>query len=214
MKRRFIATVLIVALFSLAGCSYPGAGNIDQLARGATYVVRVEVLFGRQVRVLEVFSGDIQPGDIIGVRQPTGMLSIRRLGGYSPLPLAPGNDLVLFLFTWQDGHRAHLINPFEGAYRFPDSSESTLTLDVYIELENAIHPGRGLTLTIEDLLRIAEDNFGDESREVLAHSGGGRVSPMVWLLLAALVIYWRRQMRKVAPLSPINDEAEDEDCER
>ncbi|MCL2568133.1 MAG: hypothetical protein FWE12_01685 [Oscillospiraceae bacterium] len=184
MRKRLIVLLLALVLLTSGGAmaiSWVTVQSIDQLADVATYVVRVEVLDGREVRVLEVFSGEIRPGDTIEIRQVGGNFwdrwRLRRTWDVPELPLVRGDDLVLFLFRMGDSPRAGLLNPWQGAYRFPNSNESTLTVDLPRVLENAIRPG--LRLTIGDLLEIAEANFGDEPREVLAHSGARPRNPAI-----------------------------------
>ncbi|MCL2568395.1 MAG: hypothetical protein FWE12_03020 [Oscillospiraceae bacterium] len=217
MRKRIFVGMLALVLALMAGggamaasWAWPGGGeNIDEMASTATYIVRVEVLAGRQVRVLEVFQGDIQPGDTISVGHLVGVIS-RLLVNFPRFQLVPGDDLVLFLSVDSISYpAATLLNPWQGAYRFPHWNESTLTLDAHVGLEDALGHMSGLPLTIGDLVRIAEENFGDGPREVLAHSGAGRVHPGVLVLLAALVIYWKWQLWK-----DTDEEGKDEDLER
>ena len=191
MRKRFTVIALVLALVLLAdngakAVSYLGADSVEDLARIVTYVVRVEVLSGGRVRVLEVFSGEIQPGDMIGVGQTSGFLD-RFFRGLPTLPLTRGDDLVLFLTHWDGDSRATLLNPWQGAYRFPNSNESTLTLDAGVELENVLGHDR-IRLTIGDLQQLAETNFGDDPHEAVAHSGLRPRSPAVWPLLLILCV--------------------------
>jgi len=211
MQRRLIVAILALMLILLVGVQaqagswwWPGGGDsIDELANTSTYVVRVEALGGMRVRVLEVFQGEIQPGDTIRINHLGGGVISRFLlnltGEVPSFSLTRGNDLVLFLAIWGERPYTTLLNPWQGAYRFPDSNESTLTLDAHTALED-IRPGRDLRLTIGDLQQLAETNFGDDSREVLAHRGLWPIHPVVGLLLilatATAVIVVRRRITK------------------
>jgi len=177
-----IVLIFLLGMASLVGCtqtitsiSWPHYGSVEMLTRVATDIVRVEALgqtterlnvmlppspprYERHVvnrfRVLEVFQGDLQSGDIIEVVQgmdwPDGdRLRFRRR-----------DDLVLFLTSFDD-FTLQLLNPYEAAYRFPSSSESTQTLGREVELES-VHDRNdlALTITIGDLVQLAESNFG------------------------------------------------------
>jgi len=98
-------------------------------------------------------------------------------------------DLVLFLFS-RGYDDVRLLNPYLGAYRFPDSNESTLTLNAHVELEDIIahNSPLSLRLTIEDLQQLAQNNFGDRPREVLTHSGARPIHPAIWLLLLLVAV--------------------------
>jgi len=72
-----------------------------------------------------------------------------------------GSKLVLFLVSWEmAGLPYSLISHMQGVYYVPDSLENEdnlAELDWEIELENAseLDP---VTITIEDLIEIADDN--------------------------------------------------------
>jgi len=69
--------------------------------------------------------------------------------------------LVLFLTPFGNDGLTQLLNPYEAAYHFPNSSESTQTLDHEITLES-VHDRSDFapTVTIGDLVQLAESNLG------------------------------------------------------
>ena len=103
---------------------WPGYDNIEMLANSSTEVVRVEILNRRvewidmfagidsppdmctyelstqsQVRILEVFRGDVQVGDILDVVQLGGELRGHRWICDGHIELTVGEEFILFLET-------------------------------------------------------------------------------------------------------------------
>ncbi|MCL2368770.1 MAG: hypothetical protein FWC72_07215 [Oscillospiraceae bacterium] len=104
---------------------------------GSYRSVHLEVNIVNRLRVIEVFHGETQPGDLIEVSQS-------RFGErYNWHQFRRGDDLVLFLRTFDD-FPAVLLTPYYSVYRWPS-------------LESA-HPWNPITLTIEELNRISEEN--------------------------------------------------------
>jgi len=114
-----------------------------------------------QVRILEVFQGSTQPGDIMDVFQRGGALDGSMWINHDMVSMAPGDDLVLFLHRIDDLLLASLMHPAQSIYRFPTSGDGIMALSADQELESVL-PENGLAeefqlrLTVEDLLRISE----------------------------------------------------------
>jgi len=173
--------------------SWPDYTCIDELASNAVHVVRVEVLDERpewinpflrapiegpiyelytinQVRVLEVFQGDAQPGDIMDVGQRGGQFDNMRVTTDAKVPFVVGEELVLFLGssgsnTNFNGEQlpAFLLTPWASVYRVPSFGEELSALSVNQQLE-AVDSRCRITLTIGDLRQIADGTLGNNSR--------------------------------------------------
>ena len=120
-----------------------------------------------QVRVLEVFQGDVQVGDILEVMQRGGQIDNVRLECSSFLPLAPGDDLVLFLssLVWMENSPAGIASPRQAVYRFPalEDGDRTVSFDEELEFfpqlsENIAE--YALPLTFGELADFQFQNFG------------------------------------------------------
>jgi len=208
-----IAALILISLaaFSVgasAAGDWPHYRSFQDLASAATDVVRVEVLDEREdwfnpflnplppeidpyrlytvyrLRVLDVFQGDAQVGDVIEVRLRVGAVV------YGDLSIAIGDDLVLFLYASViEGNPAFLVNPTQGAYRSRHLS-GTFTI-----LQN-IHPRSRFVplVTMGNLRQLAAENFGPS-----ASGSATNETRMVWLtgtLLIAIVLrnrLWRMQ---------------------
>ena len=163
---------------------YPYYTSIDSLSARASDIVRVEVLDERvelintlipsadeledvgdtreaydvftvhRIRVLEVFKGNAEIGDILELKQIGGQWENITLICDDKIPFAIGNDLVLFLETYDiEGMPASLLNPFQSAYRFPPSGERIVAMNAN-EILESLYPGNRLTLTLEDLINL------------------------------------------------------------
>jgi len=170
---------------------WPHYNSIEELIeRTSRYIVKVEVLDERtelinisleptmpsynintvhRLRVLEVFYGDTQPGEIIELAQLGGQLGNDSLYSHSFVPLVTGDELVMFLYgacpeEYSDFPAAKftgLMNPTQGIYHIPATRDAgtmgAMTQDDSTVLES-VHPENDLVLTIGDLARIAQEN--------------------------------------------------------
>ncbi|MCL2843573.1 MAG: hypothetical protein FWE28_08995 [Oscillospiraceae bacterium] len=175
--------------------------NVDALVTGAGDVVRAEILDQRldwicmhmgtpppdvddpyllvtvyRIYVLEVFQGETQPGEILEIMQTGAKVGERQLT-IEMAPIAPGDDVVVFLLPYVDSPEGFIgmMNPFQSVYRFPAVSDGSrfILLDMDEILEN-IAPDESrkeilLTLTIDDLIDLQIESFGrlSESFEAL-----------------------------------------------
>jgi len=133
------------------------------------------------VKVLEVFSGNTQVGDIVQVKQLGGVFGERTLSYSGFVRLNIGDELILFLTNYNYFGFGYfplgLAAGMQSVYRFP--LEYRNVLDVSIEaafsqnhliydvaLEN-LSPYNPITVTVGDLLRIlnASDRELDPQRE-------------------------------------------------
>ena len=152
--------------------------NIDELASRATYIVRVEVLDERvesidtmippasryriftvnRLRVLDVFKGDTEIGNIMQVRQFGGQLGDEKVIYSGQITLPIGDDLILFLSCRGiDNRPAYLLSPTQSVYRFPasDSNDRIRSSDEGLECLVG-HPNLTLTLTFDNLAQFYE----------------------------------------------------------
>jgi len=152
--------------------------SVDSIAAEATDIVRVEILDERvesinlalppqneyentgvyqeayristvnRFRVLEVFKGDLETGDIREVMQVGGELGNENLENLYKVMLNIGDDLVLFLYSFEiENLPLVLLNPSQSAFRFLSSDND--------ELES-LNSQFDLGLRLEDLVRISE----------------------------------------------------------
>jgi len=124
-----------------------------------------------RIRVLEVFQGEAQPGEILEIMQ-TGT----KEGEWQPTiqmaPIAPGDDVVVFLLPrgdYADGFIG-MMNPFQSVYRFPAISEDAriMSVDMDEALENVVpedesYENAWLSLTLDDLANLQIENYGQVS---------------------------------------------------
>jgi len=116
-----------------------------------------------RARVLEVFRGEVEVGDIIEIRQSGGQIGNIQMVNRDFAYLTPGDDLLLFLqsLSWLEDIPRGLYSP-EAVYRFPDfSGDRAFSLDE--SLESAYEGSLAewiLPLTLNDLAEIQLENFG------------------------------------------------------
>ena len=170
--------------------------NIEALVERAGDIVRVEVLDQRsdlicmfmgevppdvddpylavtvyRIRVLEVFQGEAQPGEILEIMQ-TGTKEDEWQPTIQMAPIAPGDDVVVFLLPrgdYADGFIG-MMNPFQSVYRFPAISEDAriMSVDMDEALENVVpedesYENAWLSLTLDDLANLQIENYGQVS---------------------------------------------------
>ena len=174
--------------------------DVDSLARRATDIIRVEVLDSRvelvnillppfdpdedisvwydihtvyRLRVIEVFKGNMEPGMVTEVMQTGGLLDNIHLINYDFLEFIYGDDLVLFIYTFDDGYPDVLLNPHQSVYltKFlhmtiaSDIGETESIIELYRAdllladdvIESFSHYNN-ITLTVGDLMRIYEES--------------------------------------------------------
>ena len=121
-----------------------------------------------RVRVLEVFQGEVEVGDILEVGQSGGQIDNVHFIHPHFLQLTPGDDLVLFLasFSWLTNEEwpASLMSRLQGTYRFP-SADRRRAFHSDEDLATVYQfPGhiayRALSLTLDDLADMQIENFG------------------------------------------------------
>jgi len=123
-----------------------------------------------RVRVLEVFQGEFEAGDIIEVRQPGGQIGNVRLEDSSFVPLASGDDLVLILasLVWMPPSPAGIVSSRQAVYRFPDLGDGMRAFSADESLECVVQSSAALTLTFGDLMEFQIQNFGQVSESFAA----------------------------------------------
>lgn len=163
---------------------WPHYNSITALAAAATrYIVNVEVLDKRvelfnnslgdvenydintiyRLKVLDVFYGDTQPGEIIEVRQIGGQLGNLTVENRDFVSLVVGDKLVMFLGGISPEelgvtHRpAYLINPTQALYRAAPMKGDLIAQEANVTLAS-VDPDNDLVLTMDDLAQIAQEN--------------------------------------------------------
>jgi len=109
-----------------------------------------------QLRILEVFKGDVNVGDILEVKQIGGQLDGLTVINDDKISFGAGDDLVLFLQSFDDVP-ASLLNPDQSAYRFTISNEDARNRNIDDALES-LSMQNNLTLTLNDLASILASN--------------------------------------------------------
>jgi len=147
--------------------------DIEELASSATDIVWVEVLGSRvrristtlppsrrnreihtvhRLRVIEVFKGSEEVGATIEVMQ-LGRTARHNPVNYSLMDFNTGEELILFMTSFNDGLPAVLLTEHQAVYRVVISVDDSVEVENYSKWNN-------LMLTMEDLERIADGYFG------------------------------------------------------
>ena len=176
---------------SIFRASWAGFGDMNQILMVATDIFRGEVLDERMewvntvtqeqdlpewfdpyrvmtlyhVRVIEVFHGDTQPGDIVVVAQEGGQVGNVRVVNSDKVPIAIGDELVFAVgWTRREGSVAHFLNPWQSVYNVASLAEGARAMGFDEELEpvnpvfwDAFAPSLG------DLVELTIENFGEEA---------------------------------------------------
>ena len=160
--------------------SGPHYESIDEMADAATDIIRAVVLDEwvdeidftlrgdneehldatyfittiHQVKVMEVFQGYSEVGDILEVLQLGGRLGNTIIISVDMLPINIGDDLVFFLVRrGNDNEWIWILNNNQAAYRFDERQRSRDA-----ELERLSDRNR-IALTLGDLIQISENNM-------------------------------------------------------
>ncbi|MCL2200588.1 MAG: S-layer homology domain-containing protein [Oscillospiraceae bacterium] len=169
--------------------------SIDEVALGATDIVRGEVISSRvelinilleelesdveierftiihtiyQIRVIEVFAGGAKVGSVIEFMQQGGQLGDTELINPYKSNISYGDDLILFLHSFDAigfGHLPMVLeSSIQGAYRVPSETVSQSIVETYRSNPNmsntvlaSVNPGNNITLTIGELIRISSN---------------------------------------------------------
>ena len=120
-------------------------------------------------KVLEVFQGDLQPGDIIQIRQDGKTIDGYRNLQEGTIYFNPGDDVIVFLDFSLNGiipfmpvhpHQTIFHPPLASHNRRFVTNESIMSMDAELSdvVLEPVSSLDALTLTIGDLQRIAEEN--------------------------------------------------------
>ena len=139
-----------------------------------------------QLRVIDVFKGDAQVGDIIEVAQLGGRIGLSRLTNDTKLHFAVGDDLILFMTTFYASHGVQrpgtLLTPFQSVYRAAPSDQrvanelSASIVEAFNDNPQLISivfepfsPYTDLTLTVGDLIQIRyESGLGPAPEDIIS----------------------------------------------
>lgn len=119
-----------------------------------------------RAKVIEVFKGDTQLGDIIEINQMGGQLGNEMFICNDRVIFEQGDDFIVFLNSWGAmGHEREnaysLLGPLQSIYRMPSHNGGIAAFSLNEELESINDDERfHLPLTMNDLLQVAESNFG------------------------------------------------------
>ena len=131
---------------------YLGEGQWDYV-RQHHYVV----LTIYRIKVLEVFQGNYQVGDIVEIDQVGGAYGNVVVTSSNYVPLEIGNDLVVFFRCWSHiGRPGVLLNSYQSVYFFPASEGRSNTLSLDTELESVVGSNVEISITLNDLLQLSD----------------------------------------------------------
>ena len=117
------------------------------------------------IKVLDVYKGGIDKYEVINFARRGGKHEGVRLITHNENPLTIGDDLILFMLApIGEGRPFFRLNPSQSVYRFVEPDPSSLERGIEIEFENISERG-SLTLTLTDLMNIAEANFPTDNPE-------------------------------------------------
>jgi len=131
--------------------------NELQDAGGEQLEYYYEIFTVYRLKVLGVFQGDINIGDIMDVRLLGGQYGNEQLIAPDYTYFTAGEELVLFLHASTIGLPPFPLNPFQGMYYSPSSVEGAMSRYVGQALEG-VNP-YGLELTYGDLVHIWISNL-------------------------------------------------------
>jgi len=127
--------------------------------------VRYNVVTIYTLEIKESFKGNLIAGDIIEVMQRGGVYGNIHYSPSDRVNMGEQDDMILFLYLWTDVDIPFIIrNPFQGAHRIISSIPNELVRGMNLEFENA-HEHSGFTITVQDLMNIAEANFPMDNPE-------------------------------------------------
>jgi len=129
----------------------------EYLNPGGELIEQYEISTIHQLRVLDVFQGNAQVGDIMEVAQLGGRIDNRELVNANFVSFAAGDDVVLFLrtFYFDEERPAVLLGPMQSVYRVShERGDGAMTNDSSDAILENINPDNDLSLTFGDLERI------------------------------------------------------------
>ena len=116
-----------------------------------------------RVRVIDVFQGDMQPGDIVEVMQEGGERGGFRFISWDEIPISVGEDLIFFArfsSSFPDLPGV-FINPYQTVYHFAGfDGRARFEQTMSTELESVYDSHRNIPVTLGDLLTLKFNNFG------------------------------------------------------
>lgn len=134
---------------------------------------RPELFTVHRLRVLDVFKGDVEVGDVVEVAQRGGQIENFISYAIYLRPLSVGDILVFFLRDPNlDPARENfpvtlplnLVNSLQGIYRLPAPSDGIVAFSADETLEGVPDQlAPSLTLTLDDLANMQRENFGHVS---------------------------------------------------
>jgi len=127
----------------------PPQNELEDTGEGFQEIYRIHTV--NQLRVLEVFEGNKELGDIFEVKQLGGQMGNIDFVNLDKVALPIGDELILFLYSLDiENMPSVLVNPTQSAYRFIDGRAR----GTGYELES-LNTYNDLTLTLEDLIQIS-----------------------------------------------------------
>ena len=111
------------------------------------------------IRVLEVFKGNIDINEIVEVRILGGQLDDLNVISFDETFLYIGDELILFMYeSFFENEPFFLSSPSQAVYRVIEQSQDGLIRALGAITFESLSPNNSLTLTLEDLERVAEEN--------------------------------------------------------
>ena len=111
-----------------------------------------------RIKILEVFQGDVNVGDILEVKQLGGQSENLIVISHDMIPFTIGDDLVMFLYSFNGpAMPASFLNPEQSVYRFTQANKDAVMYGFNDSLES-LNPNNDLTLTLYDLQQITKNS--------------------------------------------------------
>ncbi len=104
------------------------------------------------VSVSESYKGDVEPDEIIEVKEMGGETETTKYIAEESVTFTKNKEYVMFLATYENGIPSSLLNPIQGAYIYEEEAEDKGKLSIVNEKND-------LALTIEDLEEIKNNQI-------------------------------------------------------
>ena len=118
-----------------------------------------EVFTVHRFKILEVFQGHKEVGDILDVKQMGGKLGSVNLINHDKVIFDTYDDLILFLESYDvENMPASLLNPSQSAYRFTSANADARKKNTNDRLQS-VNAENDLILTLDDLVRISANTY-------------------------------------------------------
>jgi len=150
---------------------------------------RIHLMTIYRIRVLEVFQGNYQIGDIVEVAQHAGSNSPSFRGF---IPLEADDDIVIFMVSMDRfGQPGYFLTPWQSVYFFPADEGRSGKLSLEEELKPVIPGSNRLNLTLNDLIQLSPfENFSIARNGEWEPTYAPPAERQVWVIPTPLIHTW------------------------